>query len=179
MHRSRFYLEDVIEAESSQNKDNLGLMERLTSEANARSQAVDRLQALEAKMEKLTTEKASWEARETKVKENASLVSEKSDSRWKIWPDRASHGVFSFQTIAQLKEDIEFLHLEKKNLEEKFEESTTLTNGNVDKNRILVWNVHQNLDTLCILTENFDHFKRTLVEEREYEARLRKYVHSP
>lgn len=50
-------------------------MERLTSEANARSQAVDRLQALEAKMEKLTNEKASWEARETKVKEDASLVS--------------------------------------------------------------------------------------------------------
>lgn len=148
MHRSRFYLEGVIEAESSQNKDNFGLMERLTSEANARSQAVDRLQALEAKLEKLTTEKTSWEARETKVKEDASLVSEKSGSRWKIWPDRASRGVFSFQTIAQLQEDIDFLHLEKKNLEEKFEESTTLANGNVVKNRILVRNMHQNLDKL-------------------------------
>lgn len=50
-------------------------MERLTSEANARSQAVDRLQALEAKLEKLTNEKASGEAREAKVKEDASLVS--------------------------------------------------------------------------------------------------------
>lgn len=74
MHASRFYLEDVVEPESSQNKDNLALMERLTSEANARSQAVDRLQALEAQLEKVTNEKASWEARETKVKEDASLV---------------------------------------------------------------------------------------------------------
>lgn len=49
-------------------------MERLTSEANARSQAADRLHALEAKLEKLANEKASWEARETKVKEDASLV---------------------------------------------------------------------------------------------------------
>lgn len=49
-------------------------MERLTSEANARAQAADRLQALEAKLEKLTNEKASWEARETKAKDDASLV---------------------------------------------------------------------------------------------------------
>lgn len=59
---------------SSQNRENLGLMERLTSEANARSQAVERLQGLEAKLEKLTSEKASLEARATKAKEDASLV---------------------------------------------------------------------------------------------------------
>lgn len=59
----------------SQNKDNLGLMEKLTSEANARAQAVDRIQGLEAKLEKLTNEKTSVEAREAKVKEDASLVS--------------------------------------------------------------------------------------------------------
>lgn len=34
---------------------------------------------------------------------------------------------------------------------------------------------HRILDKLYILAENFDHFKRTLLEEREYEARLRKY----
>lgn len=50
-------------------------MEKLTSEANARSQAVDRLQGLEAKLEKLTNEKASLEARGKKVKEEASQVS--------------------------------------------------------------------------------------------------------
>lgn len=60
---------------SSQNKENRGLMERLTSEANARSQAADRLQGLEKQLEKLTSQKASLEAREKKAKEDASLVS--------------------------------------------------------------------------------------------------------
>lgn len=50
-------------------------MEKLTSEANARSQAMDRLQGLETKLEKLTNEKTSVEAREAKVKEDASRVS--------------------------------------------------------------------------------------------------------
>lgn len=49
-------------------------MERLTSEANARSQSVDRVQGLEVQLEKLTYQKASVEAREKKVKEDASLV---------------------------------------------------------------------------------------------------------
>lgn len=50
-------------------------MERLTSEASARSQAAGRLQGLEAQLEKLTSQKASLEAREKKAKEDASLVS--------------------------------------------------------------------------------------------------------
>lgn len=49
-------------------------MERLTSEANGRSQATDRLQGLEVQMEKLTNQKTSLEAREKKSKEDASLV---------------------------------------------------------------------------------------------------------
>lgn len=68
------------------------------------------------------------------------------------------------------------MRLEKKNLEERFEESATLANGNAAKNRGLLYNVRRNLDELYILPENFEHFKRTLLEEREYEARLRKYV---
>lgn len=59
----------------SQNKENRGLMERLTSEANARSQTADKLQGLEVQLEKLTNQKASLEAREKKAKEDASLVS--------------------------------------------------------------------------------------------------------
>lgn len=50
-------------------------MERLTSEANAHSQTADRLQGLEAQLEKLTKQKASLEAREKKVKEDASQAS--------------------------------------------------------------------------------------------------------
>lgn len=49
-------------------------MERLTSEANARSQSVDRVQGLEVQLEKVTNLKASVEARERKAKEDASLV---------------------------------------------------------------------------------------------------------
>lgn len=59
---------------SPQNKENRGLMERLTSEANARSQSVDKVQGLEVQLEKLTTLKVSVEARERKAKEDASLV---------------------------------------------------------------------------------------------------------
>uniref|UniRef100_A0AAQ5Y6H3 Myosin VC n=1 Tax=Amphiprion ocellaris TaxID=80972 RepID=A0AAQ5Y6H3_AMPOC len=58
-----------------QNKENRGLMERLTSLANSHSQTVDRLQGLEAKLEKSSNQKASLEAREKKAKEDASLVS--------------------------------------------------------------------------------------------------------
>uniref|UniRef100_A0AAQ5YCS6 Myosin VC n=1 Tax=Amphiprion ocellaris TaxID=80972 RepID=A0AAQ5YCS6_AMPOC len=57
------------------NKENRGLMERLTSLANSHSQTVDRLQGLEAKLEKSSNQKASLEAREKKAKEDASLVS--------------------------------------------------------------------------------------------------------
>lgn len=58
-----------------QNKENCGLVERLTSLANTHSQTVDRLQSLETQMEKVINQKASVESREKKVKEDASLVS--------------------------------------------------------------------------------------------------------
>lgn len=60
---------------SLQNKENRGLVERLTSLATSHSQTVDKLQGLEAKLEKSTNQKASLEAREKKVKEDASVVS--------------------------------------------------------------------------------------------------------
>lgn len=51
------------------------MVERLTSLANTHSQTVDRLQGVEAQLEKSTNQKASLEAREKKVKEDATLVS--------------------------------------------------------------------------------------------------------
>lgn len=39
-------------------------------------------------------------------------------------------------------------------------------------------NMDLKFDPFFILAENFDHLKRSLTEEREYEARLRKYVRS-
>lgn len=49
-------------------------MERLTSVASSHSQSVDRLQVLEAQLEKVNSQKESLEAREKKAKEDASLV---------------------------------------------------------------------------------------------------------
>lgn len=60
---------------SFQNKENCGLVERLTSLASTHSQTVDKLQGLEIQMEKLTNQKAALESREKKVKEDAGLVS--------------------------------------------------------------------------------------------------------
>ncbi|CAM9227513.1 unnamed protein product [Lampetra planeri] len=83
-----------------QNKENRGLMERLTTLANSNSQTVDRLQALEAQMEKSSNQKATLEAKEKKAKEDARL------------------------TITQLQKEIDQLTLEKQNLEKKFEASS-------------------------------------------------------
>lgn len=68
------------------------------------------------------------------------------------------------------------MRLEKKSLEDEFEASSALANGDVDEKRRPLSDMHPNPDDLYILAENFDHFKRTLLEERAYEARLRKYV---
>ncbi|KAM9376468.1 unconventional myosin-Vc [Pholidichthys leucotaenia] len=83
-----------------QNKENRGLMERLTGLANSHSQTMDRLQSLEAQLEKSATLKATLEAKGRKAKEHASL------------------------TIAQLQKDIAALNFEKQNLEKQFESST-------------------------------------------------------
>ncbi|KAE8296185.1 Unconventional myosin-Vc [Larimichthys crocea] len=109
-----------------QNKENRGLMERLTSLANSHAQNMDRVQGLEAQLEKLTNQKASLEAKEKKGKEDTTLI------------------------IAQLQKETHALNLEKQNLEKKFEASTKEAK------------------------ESFDQIKRNLLEEKEYEARLRK-----
>ncbi|KAF3688718.1 Unconventional myosin-Vc [Channa argus] len=92
-----------------QNKENCGLVERLTSLANNHSQTMDRLQGLETQLEKLTKEKASLEAREKKVKEDASL------------------------TIAQVQKKFNALNLEKQNLEKIFETSTKESKESFDQ----------------------------------------------
>ncbi|XP_011605937.2 unconventional myosin-Vc [Takifugu rubripes] len=112
------------------NRENLGLMERLTSEANARSQAVDRLQGLEAKLEKLTNEKASLEAREAKAKEHANL------------------------TITQLHEEIDSWRSEKQSLEKRFEESTSLANENFDHLKRTLTEEREYEERLRKITEN-------------------------
>ncbi|XP_034391297.1 unconventional myosin-Vc isoform X2 [Cyclopterus lumpus] len=109
-----------------QNKENRGLMERLSSLANFHSQTIDRLQGLEAKLAKSTSQQASVEAREKKTKEDASL------------------------TTAQLQKEIDALNLEKQNLKNRFEASTKEAK------------------------ECFDQITGNILEEKEYEIRIRK-----
>ncbi|KAM3608516.1 uncharacterized protein V6R79_000398 [Siganus canaliculatus] len=109
-----------------QNKENRGLVERLTSLANTHSQTVERLQGLETQLEKLNNQKVSLETKEKKAKEDAGL------------------------TIAALQKETNSLKLEKQNMEKQFEASTKEAK------------------------ENFDQIKQNLLEEKEYEARLRK-----
>uniref|UniRef100_A0A8C3G4X5 Myosin VC n=1 Tax=Cyclopterus lumpus TaxID=8103 RepID=A0A8C3G4X5_CYCLU len=83
---------------SLQNKENRGLMERLSSLANFHSQTIDRLQGLEAKLAKSTSQQASVEAREKKTKEDASLVSLEVDAK-NLLAYRKRPGLFPPTTI--------------------------------------------------------------------------------
>lgn len=109
-----------------QNKENRGLVERLTCLASTHCQAMNRLQSLEVQLEKSNNHKSSLEAREKKVKEDAS------------------------QALAELQVQIDALTLDKHNLEKAYEVTTKEAK------------------------ESFDQIKRTLLEEKENEARLRK-----
>ncbi|KAL6106594.1 myo5c [Pungitius sinensis] len=95
-----FRVQQLRKKVEEQNKENRGLMERLTHLASSHSHTVERLQGLEAQLEKSNSQKASVEAREKKVKEDASL------------------------TTAQLQKEIDAVKLEKQNLEKRFEVST-------------------------------------------------------
>uniref|UniRef100_A0A3Q1CJQ3 Myosin VC n=1 Tax=Amphiprion ocellaris TaxID=80972 RepID=A0A3Q1CJQ3_AMPOC len=103
-----------------QNKENRGLMERLTSLANSHSQTVDRLQGLEAKLEKSSNQKASLEAREKKAKEDASLVSIEVNAQSFI------QFVNIFNEVKTLKEEIKRLKEERVSLQRKIEEGEQL-----------------------------------------------------
>ncbi|XP_016298040.1 unconventional myosin-Vc [Sinocyclocheilus anshuiensis] len=82
------------------NKENLGLMERLTSLSNARAQGLEKIQALEAELGKLTNEMAALEERARTKSEEAN------------------------QTIALLQSDKEKLTEANKALEQKLKETT-------------------------------------------------------
>ncbi|XP_029993436.1 unconventional myosin-Vc [Sphaeramia orbicularis] len=92
-----------------QNKENRGLMERLTSLANSHSQTVDRLHSLETQLEKSTNQNASLEAREKKVKEDTSLA------------------------LAQLQTQIDALTLDKQKMEETYEASSKKAKESFDQ----------------------------------------------
>uniref|UniRef100_A0A665VYM4 Myosin VC n=1 Tax=Echeneis naucrates TaxID=173247 RepID=A0A665VYM4_ECHNA len=68
-------IEEQVKTDTQRLAENRGLVERLTSLANTHSQTMDRLQGVEAQLGKSASQKASLEAREKKVKEDAFLVS--------------------------------------------------------------------------------------------------------
>lgn len=57
-----------------QNKENRGLMERLTSLANANAQGLERVQSLEVELSKASNERLSVVEREKKSKEETNQV---------------------------------------------------------------------------------------------------------
>lgn len=135
---------------SLQNKENRGLMERLTSEANARAQSIDRVQGLEVQLEKLTNQKASVEARERKAQEDSSLVGLhvqilssffyffSCDDSLKV-----SMCFLQFQQVAQLQKEVAALLSENQSVKKKFEVSTNEAKGEsctiFDEDFIVTW----------------------------------------
>uniref|UniRef100_A0A3P8P4V1 Myosin VC n=1 Tax=Astatotilapia calliptera TaxID=8154 RepID=A0A3P8P4V1_ASTCA len=109
-----------------QNKENRGLLERLTSLANSHSQTMEKLQGLETQLEKSTNQKASLEKREKKAKEDASLEvevlnleKEKLEKTFEAsTKDRQDHEA----EVATLKEEIKRLKEERVILQRKLEE---------------------------------------------------------
>ncbi|KAG7281019.1 hypothetical protein CRUP_016651 [Coryphaenoides rupestris] len=92
-----------------QNKENRGLVERLTSLASTHSHTMDRVHSLEAQLQKSAGEKVSWASKEKKAKE------------------------YSSQEIIQLRKEKEALLLEKQTTEEKFEASSKAAQDNFDQ----------------------------------------------
>ncbi|KAG7245476.1 hypothetical protein INR49_010927 [Caranx melampygus] len=114
-----------------QSKENRGLVERLTSLANTHSQTVERLQGLEAQLERSTSQKATLEVREKKVKEDATLVKNCTDSK-----------------------EMEVLTLEKQNLEKQFETSTRETKESFDQIKRNLLDEKENEARLRKIAEN-------------------------
>ncbi|XP_053175662.1 unconventional myosin-Vc [Scomber japonicus] len=125
-----FRVQQLRKKIDEQNKENRGLMERLTSLANSHSQTVDKLQGLEAQLEKSSNQKASLEAREKKGKEDASVA------------------------IAQLQSGIDALTLEKQNLEKKFEASTKEAKESFDQIKTNLLEEKENEARLRKIAEN-------------------------
>ncbi|XP_071752785.2 unconventional myosin-Vc [Centroberyx gerrardi] len=128
-----------------QNKENRGLVERLTSLANSHSQGLDKLQSLEARLEKSASEKASLEAREKKAKEDTSLA------------------------ITQLQKEKDTLTLDKQNLEKKFDASTKEAKDSFDQIKRSLQEEKENEARLRKIAENNIEIQRQ-DHEKEVEA---------
>ncbi|XP_056138617.1 unconventional myosin-Vc [Lampris incognitus] len=130
-----------------QNKENRGLMERLTSLASSHSQGLDKLQFLEAQLEKSNSEKMSLEAKEKKAKEDASLA------------------------IAQLQTERNALILEKQILEKKSDASIKETKDSFDEIKKHLQGEKEKEERLRKIAENNIEIQR---EDHENEVEMLK-----
>ncbi|XP_058500890.1 unconventional myosin-Vc [Solea solea] len=140
-----FRVQQLRKKIEDQNKENRGMVDKLTSLANSHSQTVDRLQVMEAQLEKSNSQRATLETREKKVKEDATL------------------------TIAQYQKELDSLKLEKRNLEKKFEASIKEAEESFEVLRRNILDEKENEARLRKIAENNNEIQRH-DSEKEVEA---------
>ncbi|XP_043980326.1 unconventional myosin-Vc isoform X2 [Gambusia affinis] len=138
-----YRVQQLRKKNEEQNKENRGLMERLTSLASSHSQTMEKLHSQEAQLEKLTNLKASLEEREKKAREEASM------------------------TINQLQEQLEELNTEKQNLEKKLEVSIKETKESFDQVKRNLLEEKENEVRLRKIAEN-----NTEIQRHDHEKEL-------
>ncbi|MCI4382023.1 hypothetical protein PGIGA_G00258860 [Pangasianodon gigas] len=100
-----------------QNKENRGLMERLTSLANAHAQGLDRVQSLELELSKAANERLSVEEREKKSKEETNqVIAQLQDERDKVKLENQALQMKLKNSIQQMTDNFE--ELKKKLIED-------------------------------------------------------------
>uniref|UniRef100_A0A7N8XGD1 Myosin VC n=1 Tax=Mastacembelus armatus TaxID=205130 RepID=A0A7N8XGD1_9TELE len=159
-----------------QNKENRGLVERLTSLANTQSQAVDRLQVLEAQLEKTTNQKALLEAREKKAQEDANLIVLKNipgriaENNTEIL--REDHE----KEMEILKEEIKRLKEERIGLNRKLEEVDQMNSDlqeqviQLTKHIKIIPELRRDLSSLQNQRNNVDRKMKQQCEQKSYDA---------
>ncbi|MED6279634.1 Unconventional myosin-Vc [Characodon lateralis] len=138
-----YRVQQLKKKNEEQNKENRGLMERLTSLASTHSQTMERLHCQKVQLEKLTNLKASLEEREKKAREEASL------------------------TINQLQKQVEALNLEKQNLETKLEASIKEAKESFDQVKRSLMEEKENEVRLRKIAEN-----NTEIQRHDHEKEL-------
>ncbi|CAL9696918.1 unnamed protein product [Knipowitschia caucasica] len=142
-----FRVQQLRQKVEEQNKENHGLVEKLTSLANTHSQTMNRLQSLEVQLEKSTSLKATLEAKEKKVKEDSS------------------------QALAGLQEQIDTLKLDKQKLEKAYQLSTQQAKESFDQIKRALLEEKENEARLRKIVENSTELLR---QDHEKEVNLLK-----
>ncbi|XP_030221748.1 unconventional myosin-Vc [Gadus morhua] len=125
-----FRVQNLRKKIEDQNKENRGLVERLTSLASSHGQTMDRLHGLEAQLQKAAGEKVSLESRQKKAKEDRS------------------------QELAQLQREMEARTLEKQTLEKNVEVSSKEAKDRFDQMKTVLKEEKETEERLRKIAEN-------------------------